>query len=84
MQDDLYKIYVVIEENKVSKLLIQYKNGKGKFKYNFDRISPYSSTQEQAVFQQKVLGILFSDNYKDKIEFVYENDDKYFDIEKYE
>ncbi len=84
MQDDLYKIYVVIEENKVSKLLIQYKNGKGKFKYNFDRISPYSSTQEQAVFQQKVLGILFSDNYKDKIEFVYENDDKYFDIKKYD
>lgn len=82
MQDNLYKIYVVVEENKVSKLLIQYESEEGKFKYNLDMISSYSSTQEQAAFQQKVLGILFSDNYKDKIEFVYEGDDKYFDIEE--
>lgn len=82
MQDNLYKIYVVVEENKVSKLLIQYESEEGKFKYNLDMISSYSSTQEQTAFQQKVLGILFSDNYKGKIEFVYEGDDKYFDIEE--
>lgn len=84
MQNHLYKIYVIVEKSKISELLIQYRSEDGKIMYDLSRVSPYSSIKEQNAFQEKIVKILFSDEYKDKIEFVYENDDKYFDIKEIE